>query len=642
MPNSAPVFSTKLDQLPDTIELCLSSSCEQLERAIASELSANAYMVGSGGSAVVAEYAAHCRRTLGGGPTIVQTPLEFVLGQDTLMNAAVWFFSARGDNADIEAAFNAAFARGAKSVHVVTSNANSKLLALSDQNAGARAHLIPVSTERDGFLATHSLVAAALMWLRASDAVSDAPIGNALSLEVRERVLTCLTHEERERLASIFHDLKRSDTLILLHDPRLLAAATLVETSVWEAALCAIQRTDFRNFAHGRHVWLARRPESAFLLSLTGIETRTLWESLQALAPNGLRHAAFDYNSCGRFEGLIALVAALVFVEAIGRAVDIDPAKPGVGRFGSGMYDNTALLELSQRLGPAARVKGGAVANRDDPHLAATDYHAAEQQFRARLSVARFGGVVLDYDGTLVATEARLDPPDREMVIQISRLISAGVGIAISTGRGGSAGEALRDVVAQQHHASIAVGYYNGAYVQALDVDIRKAPPQAHADVQSAATWLDQNRQFFTRYKIKNSGVQLTVEHGDLVNAAELVAAISKAFPMLRTVESQHSLDIVPNAACKTVVARLLAHSHSGADVLCIGDSGHWRGNDHVLLGGPFGVSVHRVCDRAESCWTLFGPTLTGPPAVVRILRALVPDESGLARLDFALLGTGT
>ncbi|NOT39072.1 MAG: HAD hydrolase family protein [Alphaproteobacteria bacterium] len=572
----------------------------------------------------------------------MQTPLEFVLGQEALADAAVWFFSARGDNADIEAAFNAAFTRGTKTVHVVTSNANAKLLALAGQHAGAQAHVIPVSTERDGFLATHSLVAAALMWLRASDAVSDAPIGHALLPEVRKHVLTRLSREERVHIAWKFRDLKTSDTLILLHDPRLFAAGTLIETSVWEAALCAIQRTDFRNFAHGRHVWLARRPESAFLLSLTGIETRTLWDGLQVLAPNGLRHAGFDYNNCGRFECLIALVEALVFVEAIGRAVDIDPAKPGVGRFGSGMYDDAALLDLSRRLGPAVRMKTAAVAKRDDPRLTATDYYAAEQQFRARLSTARFGGVVLDYDGTLVTTDARFDPPDREMMIQIGRLINAGVGVAISTGRGGSAGEALREAVAQQHHASIAIGYYNGAYVQMLDVDIRKTPPQANADVQSAASWLDRNRRFFTCFNIKNSGVQLTVEHRDLVNTAELVDAISTAFPMLRTVESQHSLDIVPHAACKTVVARLLAHKHSGADILCIGDSGHWRGNDHVLLGEPFGVSVHRVCDRAETCWTLFGPTLTGPAAVARILRALAPDVGGLARLDLSLLETGT
>src|SRR3546814_17338409 len=77
---------------------------------------------GSGGSAIIADYLARCRDTLGLGPTTVQTPMQAVVDQHDLTQSDVWLFSAGGDHPDGVAASRAALDRKAGKFHLVTRN----------------------------------------------------------------------------------------------------------------------------------------------------------------------------------------------------------------------------------------------------------------------------------------------------------------------------------------------------------------------------------------------------------------------------------------------------------------------------------------------------------------------------------------
>ncbi len=112
----------------------------------------------------------------------------------------------------------------------------------------------------------------------------------------------------------------------------------LIETSVWETALCGIQRTDHRNFAHGRHVWLQRRPDETMIVSLVGPESIGVWKAIEKSVPANVRRFCFDAKNCGRFENAVGALRALTIVEALGKATAIDPAKPGVGQFAGDIY----------------------------------------------------------------------------------------------------------------------------------------------------------------------------------------------------------------------------------------------------------------------------------------------------------------
>src|SRR3546814_8459591 len=106
-----------------------------------------------------------------------------------------------------------------------------------------------------------------------------------------------------------------------------ISATAIIETSLWEAAICTVQQTDFRNFAHGRHSWLHHRPHHTVVLALTGHDTAELWDQYQRLLPPEIRQITMDFGNCGRFQNAVGIMRGLVWIEAMGRAVGIDPGK---------------------------------------------------------------------------------------------------------------------------------------------------------------------------------------------------------------------------------------------------------------------------------------------------------------------------
>jgi phosphoglycolate phosphatase-like HAD superfamily hydrolase len=623
------VFSVKLDALHDTISLAAAAPPAALAMTIREGLGRPAYVVSSGGSQVAGYFAMRCRQTLGAAATIVQSPLAFVLDDASLVGCDVWLISAGGDNADIKAARTAARSRGAYSVHLVTSNENASVAS----EALSSVHLAPVADRKDGFLATHSLASAIVRLLIASDFIccgDDAKVVEAFQTEAAR----LLSQSHRAELEAELRALGDFETLIVLSDPRLEAAAVTIETSIWETALCAIQRTDFRNFAHGRHIWLAKRGERTALVALTGTDTTNIWSGLRDAAPATIGSFVRDFGSCGRFESAVAIVAALTIVEAIGSLKGIDPGRPGVADFGRVMYSDTALVELSEKLSAPVRAKRQAAAEHRSSLDA--DYVAAEHAFLHLLTTASFAGIIFDYDGTLVSTSGRYHPPEHEIAEQITRLIELGVTVAIATGRGGSAGEDLRRVLAPAHHDAVVVGYYNGAHIRQLSVDISDDPAPRAPEIEVVERWIDAHADAFAKLDFKRSGVQLSIPLTHLRQANDFAASLAEHFPDLYFTRSEHSLDICLATACKTHVIEAVRKKRPDGGILCIGDSGHAAGNDHKLLGGALGLSVGRVCSRPETGWTLFGPELAGPPAVLRILENLESVGPGLVRLNLS------
>lgn len=636
------VFSEKLAGLPTTVALAMAVDQSALAASLRGSAGRPVLAVGSGGSAVAAEYLARCRETLRSGPTRPVTPMELVLGTEDLTESDVWLFSAGADNPDLRAAVHAARTRRARRIRLVTRRVDaSEALGLTGPHASV--HTIPVAVQKDGFLATHSLVGSVAALLLASDIVSDDPVGE-VAAALAKAVGTALEESRRLELRQLFSTLDRDDTLLLLFDPQLSCVATLLETSAWEAAICSVQRIDFRNFAHGRHTWIHHRPERTMVLALTGHETRDTWRSIDDLLPAGLRRSSMDFEDAGRFDNARAIVESLAVVEAMGLATGVDPGKPGFGEFGRSIYDDDALLRISRRLDGATRHKRTALLVRDEPAADRTVDYDVKAARLERLAEAAVGGVVFDYDGTLVSTPDRFEPPQAALVAELARLHGLGVRLAVATGRGGSAGEALREILPSEAHPHILIGYYNGAYLQPLSVDIRSEPAPADPAIAETAGWLAARPDLFRRaFEPARHRMQITVDREDLIDwevfFREIEACGSVRSGAVRVMRSAHSVDIVLAATTKlAVVGAIAAKVPDGSTVLRIGDSGSRGGNDSELLSHPHGISVGEVCGRRDGSWSVFGEELTGPQAVLRLMRALRPDRDGIVRVDIASL----
>ncbi|KQO52511.1 HAD hydrolase family protein [Methylobacterium sp. Leaf85] len=638
-------FSEKLDTLSLTAELIASADMGALAEALRLGRYRPAVAIGSGGSAITAHYFARCRETLFEAPTLVVTPAEFVLGNDDLGQSDVWLFSASADNADSIASVVAARARGAANIQLLTRNAEGVAARAVAADLRNRVTIVPVAEAKDGFLATHSLVASVLALLLASDLASADPLGAALRAAVVDKVRNRLSRSTRQAVQAQLSNVRSDDVLLLIADPQLRAVAELIETSAWEAALCPVQRTDLRNFAHGRHTWLHHRGERTVILGLISDDGRDIWERANALLPEALRRHVFDLGSAGRLSTAIGIVEGLVMVEAIGAATGIDPGKPGIGEFGRGLYVDDSLLSLARQLGPAVRQKRAAVLERDDIGDIPACIRTACLGRRDALGQAKVGAIIFDYDGTIISDDERFGRPRSAIVDELIRLDALGVRIAIATGRGGSGGKALRDVLPAAMHDRVLIGYYNGAYIQPLYVDVELERPVTNPDLAQSFAWLESHPELFSgAFGGRFSDVQISIKLDNLTDRLAFPAALADCPPIasgaVRFKRSGHSLDFFAAGTSKlSVVDRVRQALPDDAAILCVGDSGGRDGNDNELLSHVHGISVGTVCDRHDGCWTLFGKSLIGPEALLRLLQAVKRDGNGCVRMDMASLG---
>src|SRR3546814_17559463 len=95
--------------------------------------------------------------------------------------------------------------------------------------------LLPVVGAKDGFLATHSLLATVLALLFASDAASEDPVGDNPESNIREALTASLHSAFRADLASRFASLRFDNLLLLIFDHKLPPAAELIQhgTASW-------------------------------------------------------------------------------------------------------------------------------------------------------------------------------------------------------------------------------------------------------------------------------------------------------------------------------------------------------------------------------------------------------------------------
>lgn len=634
MANESLTFGTKLSTLHETVALIGDEVLGSLAPLLADCAAKPVVAIASGGSVASARYFERCRTIGRSGSTRTLTPLEFVLIEEDLAGTDVWLFSASGSNPDMRAAFQVARKLCADRIVLVTTNAAGDVANAMSSGDGDIV-VLPVADPKDGFLATHSLAAMVFGLLFAFDR-------RYRDADLRKRAVEqCRTIAAGEAVDRMFPSLRRRDTLLVVHDPRSAAVSAVIESSCWEAALCPTMVADIRNFAHGRHTWIEQHRDSTVLLAVLGGSTEPLWAPISQALSLADRETRIMVDECGMADVAYGIVKALKFVESMGRAAGVDPAAPGHGAFATTIYENRAI----EAFGAVAM---DALGHKIGCRVAGTDGEAVPggatvddwNRFRSDLSRTILRGIVLDYDGTIVTSVNRFEPPTDAIARELDRLVRAGICVGIATGRGGSAGEELRRVLPRDTYDRIVVGYYNGGRVHPLSVNLqsieRTIDPELSPIRQELEGWMRR-----TDLKIRDSGVQITVEPCDERAAAEVYgmlsshqAIVSGALVLRR---SGHSLDIVAAHVSKRAVVDVLCSSGrcDAKAILTLGDSGAVDGNDFELLSYGSGISVGEVCGDGDGTWTLFGTALTGPSATLSILRSLVIERDGGMRLRF-------
>ncbi|MBC7297372.1 MAG: HAD hydrolase family protein [Demequina sp.] len=599
-------FASELAALDDTFAWALACDVTALEKFVADVADRPLVAIGSGGSSTACHLAALLHRTRHRRPAHFTTPLDVLSVPAGLHRAGVFLASASGKNKDVLAAFDACIADEAPAVAAITLRSANPLKDAASSFARARVFAADAPTGKDGFLATNSLVATCVLVARAYGFDVAQPKARGKPVD-----------------GSVFED---RHMVQVLHGGWGSPVATDLESKLNESALAAAQLADYRNFGHGRHLWLAKRAAETVVVALVTPGTAAIAESTLKLFPKSIPVVRLETALDGPSGTIDLLLQAFYLVDRVGKARSQDPGRPHVPEFGRKLYRLTpprirptvdAPIERKLWASPEGAVDGKA-------------FQQGLKQFLARARTTKLGAVALDYDGTLCTKDDRFDGLRKDVVAECSRLLKAGIHLGIATGRGKSVREELQKALDPKLWGRVHIGYYNGTDIGALsDNTLPKRHAPNDAVLKRAQALLSGDAWLTATAKVDPRPQQITVEPKGATRTDALAAHVmARLAPLdgegVRIVVSSHSLDVLgPTRGKGSLVSWLREQVGGGHDVLCIGDRGAWPGNDYSLLAEPMSLSVDEVSSLSDVCWNLAPRGVSGPDATLLYLRAI-------------------
>ena len=613
-------FKNELEALPDTYRWARQLSFSNLE-GLLGPAGLPLYVIGSGGSLSAAHLIADLYETTAGVPARVETPLGLARALRSLRAFKVLILSAGGSNRDILGACRQAIQSEPRHLSVVCATTGSPLAALARAYDGASVLEFDLPIGRDGFLATNSLMATAVLMTRAI-------CGRSADQKLPSTLEGLLRSPSRGPSSRIAPDFLARETLLVLHGDQTRAAAVDLESKLTEAALSRVQVADFRNFAHGRHHWLAKRPDESAVLAFETRDDRALIERTLRLLPSTIPILRVTVQHEVPISSLAAIASTFFIVQQYGEVRGIDPGRPGVPQFGRRIYNLNAFSARSKRTSQdieniAVRRKLNAVGIPPDAALAPIFRAAFRNQVR---SMARrgFRALVLDYDGTICDRDHRYGPAPTSIARILEDRLNEGLVVGIATGRGRSVRDALRQRLPRAQWPRIFIGYYNCAEIGTLaDGKVPRRSKSAGDNLEPVARALTADVSITRLCEIEPRRCQITVKPRDGVALSEVGLwsltneCIKRAGIVdVAVLSSSHSVDVVSHTCTKLDLLSRLPDGIMPDDVLCVGDRGRWPGNDWQLLNHTWSLSVDEVSTALDRGWNIAPAGLRGSRAL--------------------------
>ncbi|WP_216922899.1 HAD hydrolase family protein [Synechococcus sp. CCAP 1479/9] len=599
-------FTSELANLESTLSWANSCDVNPLEKFVEDVASLPIVAIGSGGSTTACHLTALLHRRRYQRPGQFMTPLDASAIPAGLHRAGVFLASASGKNKDILASLNTCITEEAPAVAVVTLSGTNPLTEMAGSYPRARVLALTSPSGKDGFLATNSLIATCALVVRAYGFTIPAKDSLNKPLEVK-----CF--ESR-------------DMVQILHGGWGSPVATDLESKLNESALAAAQISDYRNFGHGRHLWLAKRSAETVVVALITPGTLAIAESTLKHFPKDVLVVRIETDLDGPAGTMDLLLQSFHLVERVGVSRKQDPGQPHVPEFGRKLYHLTPPRVRPPFDAPIQRKLWASPETGNDGKA----FQQGLKQFLRFARTNHIGAVVLDYDGTLCTKDARFDGLREDVLAECTRLLSAGIFLGIATGRGKSVRAELQKALSLELWSLVYIGYYNGMVIGRLGDDmLPKTDGQSLHALITARALLLSDALLSETADITMRPQQLTVEPRASLGTDALAAHVMAVLAPLegsgvRIVVSSHSLDVLGPQLGKTSLVSFLRDKFSQKlDVLCIGDRGAWPGNDYALLTEPMSLSVDEVSSLQNVCWNLAPFGTMGPDALLLYLRAI-------------------
>jgi hydroxymethylpyrimidine pyrophosphatase-like HAD family hydrolase/fructoselysine-6-P-deglycase FrlB-like protein len=603
-------YKSELQKLPRTYLWALSLEYAALKERINELASYPLVAIGSGGSQSTATLVADLHQTKFGQVARADTPLGAWSYAKILKRSAFFIVSAGGKNPDILGIAKTVVESEPASLVAVCATRNSPLARIVRGFSRGFCFDFDLPSGKDGFLATNSLLALSVSALRGYG-FDDLPHSFETAPQQAGRIGKERQLHQHSNLLNVRH-------LIALHGAQSKSAAFDLESKLVEAGLVSVLLADYRNFAHGRHHWLAKNHDSA-VVALASKEETLLAERTLELLPRSIPSLliASPASAYASWVGLQSAVFDLV--GKFGDARKIDPGRPGVPEFGRRIYHLNAFRHSKADLKSTAIArKKKARGQTDTEYLRQLDF--AFLKVCEKYRKAKFHGLILDYDGTVCDHVDRFGTIPSAMSEALNRIVKAGFLLGIATGRGKSVRQALQAVISKSLWQRVEIGYYNGGVIAGLGDDTQPMTNCSIApQLQTAIDALDEFTQYPFELSIRPQ--QITVEARVTMAIQELWSRVAQRLEEagvsgVKVVASTRSVDVVAEGTSKLALVHSLGEARPNSTFLCIGDRPCWPGNDAHLLSQEFSLSVDEVDGSPSSAWNLAPAGVLGAAAL--------------------------
>lgn len=607
-------YEGELAELGNTFSAAMSAKIDLLKLAIASTAEASIIGVGSGGSFTVASLLCNLHESYTGRVSRPSTPLEIICNPTLAASSPVFMISAEGKNPDIIEALERARRHSSRTVHVLTNRASSPLMEHVRELPEVTPHVFELA-KKDGYLATNSLLLDAVVIARAYGALDADGEQFPDSLD-QLRIGSNSVPEWLDTAREFVRKAVPRKGLIVVFSPLLRPVAADLESKLAESALLYCQLADIRSFAHGRHLWLAERPDDCAILALVEPGLEQLWARMQQLLPGGVPVCTMLLGGARPQDLLAGLVAQMQLVSLIAGELKKDPAKPHVPAFGRELYyvDLPLFIPGPKETGRRGEQSKYEVLGARWPSIGSGGAMSrALESFEMALGQQSFRAIVFDYDGTLCSSQRKEVPPTAAIVDQLRRLLDAGISVGVASGRGDSIQQHLRDVLPSDIWSKVHLGLYNGGWIGLLGEDIQRQVITneflSHARrilgrLEGLGVPIERVRETYPH--------QISVRFKEGADAENMWFVIADSLRQAgldtsTVVRSKHSVDVLAvNVNKAHLVANMIqARGLDPYQVVTMGDQGAWPGNDSSLLEHRFSLSVDQPSRRLDRGWKL-------------------------------------
>lgn len=618
-------FKRELEKVYDTFTWAVSQPIDALRESIFDNIDRPLIAVGSGGSLSACYYAMLLFQQYGSIAKAI-TPLEVQYSTRILKKANLLFLSASGKNSDVLYAFKLAIENEPKSILAISMKEKTPLNRLASQYTDCKSFEYNIPAGKDGFLATNSLVAFFTI------------LHKVFKQYEGTELLTKPANNFFNDLEFYCKSISSNNTYTILYGGWGLPIAIDLESKFAEASLGNIFLSDYRNFGHGRHHWFAKRNNQSSIIAIVTPEEEKIAKKTLSLIPSNIPKLVLRSEYTTSFASVELLIKSFYLVEQVGSIQNIDPGRPHVPDFGRKLYN----LKYSSYYKPPKQIHYELAIKRKNQISTFSQLNLDEQEywikkynnFIFKLTDAKFGSIVLDYDGTICSLKNRLIGPSLEILNEVVRILESGFIVGFATGRGGSVREILKKVLPEKHWENVIIGYYNGSDLGTLSEELhpnKKIP--VDMSLIRIKNIIDATSFPFKTVKIDERPFQFTFSASNKIELRNMKNLIQNI--LMREidgnvifVESSHTFDIIVKP--QTSKLNILPYCKKKAntlgiseEVLCIGDKGQWPGNDYELLSTPYSLSVDEVSIEPNSCWNIASVGLKNTDACIEYFKMI-------------------